>query len=258
MDADQLISKYTSPQFMPVLISEVTRMSGGNYCVAGWDLHSQRMVRPLQRSGANWRLGNDRSVFTVGHLVNCIPAGLRNTVYPHATEDLILTTSPSFLEAFDEATTFEILLPTCFRSIREIFDSLLVEEKYILDNTNCRSLGGVRTRRSQVRFFEDGYRRLRLQFRDIDNAVYQLPVTCDTLKRIFSPDDDDPEPHFGIDEANEWLQVNTPQTEIVLRIGLARGWDGPDHTWNPRRCYVQLNGIICPTDNYHIFSGPPQ
>ncbi len=108
--------------------------------------------------------------------------------------------------------------------------------------------------RRQVRFFED-FGKLRLELRDSDGVTYNLPVTSDELLHIFSPSDN--EAFFGVDEANEWLSVNPPRTELIMRIGLARGWIGGDANWNPPRCYVQLNGIICPEDNYHIFTGPP-
>jgi hypothetical protein len=31
---------------------------------------------------------------------------------------------------------------------------------------------------------------------------------------------------------------------IMLRLGLTRGWDGPDKNWTPKRCFLQLNGVI--------------
>ena len=37
-----------------VLITEVTRMTGGIVCVAGLDVATGRMVRPLQVDGSNW------------------------------------------------------------------------------------------------------------------------------------------------------------------------------------------------------------
>jgi hypothetical protein len=82
-------------------------------------------------------------------------------------------------------------------------------------------------------------------------------VTCDESLHVFSPGDEDAEPHFGVAGANEWLRANPSDSEIILRIGLARAWAGKDGDWNPLRCYIQLNGIICPEDNYHIFAGPP-
>lgn len=90
-----------------------------------------------------------------------------------------------------------------------------------------------------------------------DDVLYRLPVTCDRLRHFFSSGDDEPEPTFGIAEANRWLGASSPRSEIILRIGLARGWGGKEGAWNPRRCYVQLNGIICPEDNYHILVDMP-
>lgn len=257
MNESQIKAKYPADRFKPVLISEVTRMSRGNYCVAGWDIHAERMVRPLQPSGANWRLGNARDVFSVGHLLNCVASGRRNTAYPHATEDLLLSKTPSVLEKFDESTTYELLLDKAFESIQQLFGRPLLEDKYLPDGTQCPSLGGVRVACSRVNFIEDGFGKLRLVLQDADNISYRLAVTSEELRRIFSASDANAEPFFGVAEANEWLSVNSPDSEIILRVGLARGWAGTDGAWNPRRCYAQLNGIICPDDNYHIFAGPP-
>lgn len=242
---------------MPVLISEVTRMTMGNYCIAGWDIHGARMVRLLRSSGANWKLGIDRSIFSVGHLVNCSPSGKHNTVLPHANEDFPIIVYPDLLEIFDEPTTYGILLNKTVTSIRQLFGCALIDDKYVPEGTNCPSLGGVRTRRRRASFVEDGFGKLRLQLQDADDVSYRLAVTCDTLRHLFSRSDEDAEPHFGVAEANEWLCVNPPNVEIILRIGLARGWSGKEDNWNPPRCYAQLNGIICPEDNYHIFAGPP-
>lgn len=257
MNYSQIKTKYPAPKFLPVLISEVTRMSQGNHCVAGLDVHSRRMVRPLQSSGANWGLGTDRSIFSVGHLVNCVPTGRHNTIYPHATEDLLLSAPPLLLETFDESTTYALLLSPAVATIRQLFGRPLIDHKYLPENTSCCSLGGVRTSRNRTSFMKDGYGKFRLRLRDVDSAEYRLPVTCDTLCHVFSPNREDAEPQFRVEEANEWLSVNSPDTAIVLRIGLARGWAGRDGDWHPRRCYAQLNGIICPRDSYHVFAGPP-
>jgi len=257
MNESQIKAKYPPGRFKPVLISEVTRMSRGNYCVAGWDIHAGKMVRPLQPSGANWRLGTARHVFFVGHLLNCVPSDRRNTAYPHATEDMLLSETPSLLEKFDEPTTYGLLLDKAFESIQQLFGLPLLENKYLPDGTRCPSLGGVRVVCSRVHFIEDGFGKLRLVLQDADNISYRLAVTSEELRHIFSASDEDAEPFFGVAEANEWLSVNPADSEIILRVGLARGWAGRDGVWNPRRCYAQLNGIICPEDNYHVFAGPP-
>lgn len=167
------------------------------------------------------------------------------------------TAFTSCLEKFDESTTYPLFLARAFTSIRQLFGCPLVDSKYLPDGTNCHSLGGVRVVRHRAGFIEDGYGKLRRQLRDTDNVFYRLPVTCDELRHVFSLDDEDAEPHYGVAEANERLCANPPGRDIIMRIGLARAWAGNDGTWSPRRCYAQLNGIICPEDNYHIFAGPP-
>ncbi len=34
--------------------------------------------------------------------------------------------------------------------------------------------------------------------------------------------------------------------KVILRLGLARAWAGTDGAYEPKRCYLQLNGIILP------------
>lgn len=249
MSLDQIKRRYPAQTHRLVLISEVTRMTKGYYCVAGWDVHSNRMVRLLQANGENWLYD---PVFIVGNLVSYKLSGKRNTAFPHATEDSILTAPPTLIEYFDESEMYSLLLGTTFESVAKIFGRALFDEKYIIDGTNCRSLGGLRIERSRIHFVEDSYRKLRLRLHDNDDVNYCLPVTDAGLLRMFS---EDTEPHFGVAEANEWLDVNPPEAQIILRVGLARGWSGKEGTWSPRRCYAQLNGIICPDDNYCIFAG---
>jgi hypothetical protein len=40
---------------MELLITDVTEMGGGNYCVAGWDIVANRMVRPLDDGSAPYQ-----------------------------------------------------------------------------------------------------------------------------------------------------------------------------------------------------------
>lgn len=247
----------SSEQPINVLISEVTRMSLGNYCVAGLNLDTNKMVRPLQKSGANWALGADRSVFNVGHILECRPTGERGPAMPHATEDTRLYGVPTVVNQLSEDQTYSSLLGSTSLTVVEAIGQRLSENKYVEENAKCRSLGGVRAQRKKLKFYCNSFGKLRLLLADTDGTDYDLPVTCDWLQHFFSPSDEDAEPHFGTDEANEWLDVNHSTDELIIRVGLARPWDGKGKAWNPRRCYLQANGIVCPQDNYYIFSGPP-
>lgn len=256
MNIDQIKQKYPRANFHPILVTEVTRMNRGYSCIAAWDIYEERIIRPLQRNGDNWQLANDHSLFFPGHLLNCSPRGRVRNVLPHGHEDFPLERLPTLLERFSEAETYELLIDKTNDSISSIYGQRLVEDKYIVEGTDCKSLGSILAQRRNIRFFQDMYGKLRLRLQDTDGTVYVLPVTSDELLRTFSPTAEELEPHFGVDEANEWLEANAPEQQLILRIGLARGWSGKEGTWMPKRCYVQLNGIICPTDNWAIFAGP--
>ena len=73
---------------MQLVITDVTEMSAGNYCVAGWDVDSHRMVRPLP-GGHNWTAAQlAQHGIDPGALVEFTPPGQsHNGKYPHRTED---------------------------------------------------------------------------------------------------------------------------------------------------------------------------
>lgn len=232
-------------------------MSGGVCCVAGMSTVTQRMVRPLQKDGTNWNLGRDRSVFSPGHLLDCLPTGRRGTVMPHATEDTPLQSTPVVLERLSEEFLYSLLIGSAKPSVVRALSHDLLDGKYVEEGANCSSLGGMAVERRKIRFHDSGFGDLRLLFTDSDGTLYDLKVTSAWLQQLFSPSDKEPKPHFGVAEGNEWLAVNKPTDQLILRVGLARPWAGKEKQWNPRRCYVQLNGIVCPQDNYHIFAGSP-
>ncbi len=130
MDAVMIKSTYPVAETRPVLVTEVTRMKGDYRCVAGWDVHAERIVRPLQRDGSNWPIGADRSVFCPGNLLGCIPVTRSSTgTFPHRNEDLPLARTPSVLACLDEASTFGLLIHHTARTIREAFRGPLIEDR---------------------------------------------------------------------------------------------------------------------------------
>ena len=158
------------------------------------------------------------------------------------TEDQRLTREPPTPKQLDKETVYNLLRPTVKPSIKEIFQKPIKEnncKKYIPENTRCSSLGGVHILCGQILFHYSD--KLRCKIQDSDRECYDLPVTCDTLKKCFPPENGTKP--ILIYSANQWLQKNS--MKIILRIGLARAWDGGDKNWRPRRCYLQLNGIIC-------------
>src|SRR4051812_31482792 len=119
MTTEAILKKHKGRATQFVLISEVTRMSGRVCCVAGLNIETQRMVRPLQSTGSNWDLGNDRSVFREGNLLGCEPNGNRGKVMPHATEDTPLGSKPKVLDQFGEDELYALLLPSAKSTVVE-------------------------------------------------------------------------------------------------------------------------------------------
>ena len=255
---EQLKQRYPAGQFHPVVITEVTRMHHGHFCVAGWDIHAGQMVRPLQPSGAHWELRNGQLPFRVGEVIHCHPAHREHGSPPHSHEDFLLLKIPGALKQFNEKETFDLLQRTVDTSVRKMFGQHLIDDKYIPDGAECRSLGAVCVQRRNVRFIK-GYRpgKLRVELYDSDRILYDLPVTCEALLHAFSQEQPNSKSHSGHDAANQWLQVTRSDQPVMLRLGLARGWEGSDGTWNPKRCYLQLNGIICRDGNWRIIAGRP-
>lgn len=213
-------------------------MRGGFFCVAGWNLHVGEMSRPLQPNGDNWRLQPGTPIVPC-NVVNFDIVSGGHGAFPHRTEDTLVAREPHLLEALSEPEAYKILRDTAFPSIATLFENQLVQDRYVVDGTHVRSLGGVLVPVQNLQFFET-FEKLRVHVRDSDGMAYGLKVTSDELQTIFAQD--------GVTGANEWLQRASRDSPLILRVGLARAWDGPDRNWDPKRCYVQLNGVIRSTD----------
>ena len=68
---------------MDILITDVTELHAGNYCVAGWDATEGRMIRPLP-GGPHWtrHLLTAQGVYTGNTIRVVITGGQPNSVYP--------------------------------------------------------------------------------------------------------------------------------------------------------------------------------
>jgi hypothetical protein len=71
-----------------LLITDVTEMHNGNFCVAGWDIDHSGMVRPLP-NGANWTAALiSQHAIVPGAVINVEFSEVQhNSNYPHLTED---------------------------------------------------------------------------------------------------------------------------------------------------------------------------
>lgn len=215
-------------------------MSNGVYCVAGFDIHSEKMIRPLQPPASNWRL-TSRSVFAPCNLVAFKYTGSRgNGAYPHRTEDTVVVGQPRLLETLRPADAYSVLEASLYDTIADLYENNLIEGKYVDDGTRCRSLGGVAVPIRKLRF-EEYFGKLRLHIQDADGRFYSLGVTSDELRSSFH---DNRARAPDISAANEWLARFAAESYAILRLGLARAWDGKEQKYDPKRCFLQLNGLV--------------
>jgi hypothetical protein len=183
---EHLKRQYPARQFHPVLITELTRMHGGHYCVAGWNVHRDRIVRPLAPlggpSGGHWVLQDGRLPLQVGDLIHCQPVGGKQGTPPHSTEDFLLRLSPAPLAHFNAGQMFDLLQPTVDASVQDIFGQRLVQDKYLPDGALTRSLGAICVPRREMSFHHGYKERLRIEVQDSEGVVYDIPVTCEALR----------------------------------------------------------------------------
>lgn len=239
MSLEQLRTKFPLvDNTRQVLITETTRMSGDKVCVAGIDIYSGQMVRPLQGDGSNWeeRKWVDKGLMVVGNILSLTPALNRSVAFPHATEDLRLK-SVGMLGKSNKAELFNACIETSNDDIATLFMHSLIDLKYAPDGTRCPSLGGFRVSASNLRA-ESSFEKPKVIYTDPRGGRHYLSVTDLEVKNM--------ELSAGVNVLNEQLS-NVGRDQVVLRLGLARGWAGANDKYNPRRCFLQLNGIVFPS-----------
>jgi len=233
-------AKYPTAEYHPLLITEVTRMQHDHFCIAAYDIHDRRMARPLRPKGDNWIFDEFQPPFRPGHLVKATPTGVPHGQMPHRTEDMLLKSTMTVLETWTAAEVFSGLLATTCETVAGAFGQPPLEDRYFIEGTQCPSLGGVRIERRRIAFRIDAGGRLRLHVEDTDGTVYSFAVTCDRLRYLFDRETG----KYGIAVANRWLEETPPTDPIILRVGLARGYAGASGEFIPKRCYLQINGVL--------------
>lgn len=220
---------------MRILITDVTEMHAGNYCVAGWCTQLNEMVRPLP-NGANWtsRLLTMHTVVpgsTVGVQPIRIPLG---SVYPHRTEDTPIDQSSIQLFRRGPEPWFGPGAPPTALTLDEAFQGQVghnsvwngcMQGVYVPAGATVRSLWAIRVSRDRLRFEVD-FEKLKAVLDDGANR-YRLAVSSAALKEAWRAG--------GLAEIHQAL----PHAGTLhVRVGLARAWQG-----QPDKCYAMINGV---------------
>ncbi|MDT0682309.1 hypothetical protein RM543_06410 [Roseicyclus sp. F158] len=238
MSLKALREQFADGQSRQILVTETTRMSGDLVCVAGLDLDSGQMVRPLQGNGSNWEEGKwvDEGYMVVGNVLSLSLAEQVTSAFPHASEDFRVK-AVGIKGKANGSELYTACAETSTRDIDSVFDGCLIDRKYTEANSRCRSLHGleISAAKIDVSVFYD---KIQVSFRDRWRNWYNVPVTELLTKKTGDPE-------AGCKALSERLE-SAGRSIVVLRLGLARAWDGGSQHFNPKRCYMQLNGVIIP------------
>jgi hypothetical protein len=226
----------------PVVITEVTRMQEGRVCIAGYDQqgHCLRPVLPPPGIHESTLYAGSRPIIFPSAKVEF--AFTQPAPQPPHTEDIRYDPAAvRLIERQPEDRWHKMLQATVSSSVAAIFEQPIHSEHgyYLMAGRGSRSLGTIRPARilrTIHEFSQDNKKwKYRIGFVDNEQATYWLTVT-DLAWRYFH----DRQRQNGCapaDIASE-MTVLLKSREILLRIGLARGWE--EH---PDRCYIQLTGV---------------
>jgi hypothetical protein len=220
---------------MHLLISEVTEMHGGNYCVAGWRAQTQSMIRPLP-DGSNWTQALLNAFGVVpGATISVIATGQQHqSSFPHRTEDTIVGAGQIANIQPGPINWFGPAAPAVAPNVSTAFGGLVQHNSvwngvlrgvHVPINANGPSLGGVSIPRANLGFVVE-FDKLKATLND-GLATYKLPVSSASLKEAWR--------QGGVAAAFGAL----PQVKYLhIRLGLARAFGNPAD-----KCYMMLNGV---------------
>jgi hypothetical protein len=220
---------------MKLLITEVTEMHGGNFCVAGWRATKERMVRPLP-AGANWTQGLlAQHGVAPGATLDVKSSGVAaNGAFPHLTEDTPIDPANIALVAPGPASWSGAAAPPSAHSVDDAFQGFVQfnsewhgvrQGVHVAADAQTRSLWAVRVPRANLTFVEE-FDKLKASLND-GAAVFKLAVSSKTLKEAWRIG--------GLAGVNQLL----PQAGFLhVRLGLARPFGNP-----PDKCYMMVNGV---------------
>jgi hypothetical protein len=153
---------------MKILITDVTEMHQGNFCVAGWSLTNQAMVRPLP-NGSNWTaplLTAYKVMPAVTIEIHATNATISGT-YPHKTEDMPIDASKITFVSPGPINWWGTTAPVTASTISDAFGGKLISPNqwegaytgnYVAEGTHIRSLAAVKVLTGRLEFYERDYK----------------------------------------------------------------------------------------------------
>jgi len=220
---------------MDILITEVTEMHRGNYCVAGWDFASARMIRPLP-DGYNWTAELiARHRVAPSATIRIIPRGTPLARPPHRTEDTPIDISNIANAGTEFYDWTGPAAPPAATDVDAGFEGHIRHNSewhgarqgvHVLVGAPCNSLAAIRVQRPRLSFIAQ-FEKLRAILYD-GTARFRLPVSSRTLNEAWRQD--------GLPAVRQALPA---KAIVCVRLGLTRPFGNP-----PDKCYLMINGVL--------------
>lgn len=219
---------------MKLLITEVTEMHGGNFCVATWRPKTQSMVRPLP-NGANWTQAQMQVHGIVpGATIRVVAGPQHQSSYPHQTEDTVIDAGQISNVQPGPINWFGANAPPVAPSVADAFSGFAqhnsvwngaLQGVHVPIGAQCSSLGAVAVAKASLAFVVE-FQKLKATIND-GTGIYKLPVSSAKLKGAFR--------QGGLAAVNGALPNSN---RFHIRLGLARAWAN-----EPNKCYMMVNGV---------------
>lgn len=160
--AETLASLHLGPQKrLQLVVVASTFMKNSRECVIAWSVQEQRLVRPITNLVTNsWDFGT----FKVGQVYwfVILDSNPSNAMWPHKSEETIVQINPvpvSTVSAlpvsvrYTESEMYNMIFGSSVESACSVFAPGVIQEgKYILEGTECPSVGILRCNRGDIMF----------------------------------------------------------------------------------------------------------
>lgn len=227
-----------------LIITDVTRY-GDLFCVAGWDIENDRLIRPEPptanaaiESSRFWKakhVGHDK-FFAVGNKVRISAASPpAHFPFPHATEDrIVVAENNALLDRINHSQIVKAVAHGVSRSLNEAFGGELHRansgKAHVIAGTRTVSLDAIEIGPQDISFYEHnrapGKRQLRACINQ-NGVEYDLSVPADAARDRF------------LSNGIAALEADARASQSVhVRLGLSRPF--PEM---PNSCYAQVNGL---------------
>ena len=224
---------------MRLIITDVTEMHGGNYCVAGWDFRLDEWCarcRMAQIGPPDFCSGT--ASFPVPRSTWSPPGS--STRVRFLTAQKTHSSTPLVFSSYTlgPIAWLTVGAPPTHATVAQAFGRCLVHSRvwngaqqgvHVPENTQIGSLSAVELPVGNLTLFEDNYqgKRSLRAYLDDGHACYNLPVVARDLREAYRLS--------GVYVAKQLLPV---QGNAHVRLGLARAWQG-----QPGKCSLMINGI---------------